>query len=186
MAFNGKKGQIFSEINITPLTDIFLVLLIIMMFVAPMFQSANKNIEVPEINSGVSIQEDAQNITLSISKDGHYYINSTEINPQNLTTELSAVAEKAKDKKIIVKADANVKSKEIINVVKAAQDTGFEKLVVAGEPLSKKAQKQLKDMQETDEVEQNIHPTSNVILPKETNDSEIQTEYKRPNFDFEE
>jgi biopolymer transport protein ExbD/biopolymer transport protein TolR len=184
MAFNGKKGQIFSDINITPLTDIFLVLLIIMMFVAPMFQSTNKDIEIPEINSGVAIDNDEQNVTLSISKDGHYYINSTEINPQNLTTELSALVGKVKEKKIIVKADTSVKSREIINVVKAAQDTGFEKLVVAGEPLSKKAQKQLQDAQETNP---DIHPTSNVNLPaQEKDDSEVDAEYHRHNFDFEE
>lgn len=141
MAFNNKKGQIFNEINITPLTDIFLVLLIIMMVMAPMFQSVDKNIEIPEINSGVAVEEDSQNVTLSISKDGHYYINSKEINPQNLTNELSAMVNKVEEKKIIVRADTNVKSKKIIEVVQAAQNTGFEKLVVAGEPLSKKEQK---------------------------------------------
>ena len=160
MAFNNQKGQIFNEINITPLTDIFLVLLIIMMFMAPMFQSVDKNIEIPEINSGVAVEQDSQNITLSISKDGHYYINSKEINPQNLTTELSTVVGNLEEKKIIVKADTSVKSKKIIEVVKAAQDSGFEKLVVAGEPLSKKAQKQL-------EQSQNIQPTSNINIPTE-------------------
>ena len=85
---------------------------------------------------------------------------SKEINPQNLTTELSGLVNNVEEKKIIVKADTNVKSKEIISVVRAAQESGFEKLVVAGEPLSKKAQKQL-------EQAQNIQPTSNINLPTE-------------------
>lgn len=187
MAFKGKKGQIFNEINITPLTDIFLVLLIIMMFVAPMFQSADKNIEIPEINSGVAIEEDSQSAVLSISKDGHYYVNSKEINPQNLTSELEALVGKVKEKKIIVKADASVKSKEIIGVIQAAQDTGFEKLVVAGEPLSKKEQKQLEQDQSANIENENIHPTSNVVLPTEENNVEDATnEYHRSEFDFEE
>jgi biopolymer transport protein ExbD/biopolymer transport protein TolR len=183
MAFNNNKGQIFNEINITPLTDIFLVLLIIMMFMAPMFQSVDKNIEIPEINSGVAVEQDAQNVTLSISRDGHYYINSKEINPQNLTTELSALVNTVEEKKIIVKADTNVKSKEIIEVVKAAQNTGFEKLVVAGEPLSKKEQKQL-------EQSQNIQPTSNVVLPTENvidPNTNLNNEYHREDdFTFKE
>jgi len=188
MALNGKKGQIFSEINITPLTDIFLVLLIIMMFVAPMFQSTDKNIEIPEINSGVAIQEDANNITLSISKDGHYYINSKEINPQNLTSELQGLADKAKDKKIIVKADASVKSKEIIGVIQAAQNTGFEKLVVAGEPLSKKEQKQLEEAQlPTEETDENIQPVSNNIpAENDADEATVTTQYRRRDFKFEE
>lgn len=181
MAFNNKKGQIFNEINITPLTDIFLVLLIIMMVMAPMFQSVDKNIEIPEINSGVAVEEDSQNVTLSISKDGHYYINNKEINPQNLTNELSAMVNKVEDKKIIVRADTNVKSKKIIEVVQAAQNTGFEKLVVAGEPLSKKEQKNL-------EQAQNIQPTSNINLPTQNEDKNIiQPEYHREDdFSFEE
>jgi biopolymer transport protein ExbD/biopolymer transport protein TolR len=181
MAFSNKKGEIFNDINITPLTDIFLVLLIIMMFMAPMFQSVDKNIEIPEINSGVAVEEDSQNVVLSISKDGHYYINSKEINPQNLTNELTAIVGNIEEKKIIVKADTNVKSKEIIEVVRAAQDSGFEKLVVAGEPLSKKAQKQLEQVQ-------NTHPTSNINLPAETEDQNIiQPEYHREDdFTFEE
>ena len=44
----------FNEINITPLTDIFLVLLIIMMVIAPTFQSNDSSIKMPEINSGLS------------------------------------------------------------------------------------------------------------------------------------
>lgn len=186
MALNGKQGQIFSEINITPLTDIFLVLLIIMMFVAPMFQSVDKNIEIPEINSGVAIPEDAKNVTLSISKDGHYYINSKEINPQNLTSELKTLSTTAKDKKIIVKADANVKSKEIIGVIQAAQNTGFEKLVVAGEPLSKKEQKQLEDAQAQVPTEENIYPVNNIPTEDETQQPTVTTQYKRRDFTFEE
>ena len=51
------KDALVTEINITPLTDIFLVLLIIMMVVAPTFQSNNKDITMPEINSGVAIEQ---------------------------------------------------------------------------------------------------------------------------------
>ena len=57
MAFSSNnKGKLFTEINITPLTDIFLVLLIIMMVVAPTFQSMDNAITIPEINSGVAIE----------------------------------------------------------------------------------------------------------------------------------
>ena len=54
-AKDGKRST-FNEINITPLTDIFLVLLIIMMVIAPSFQSMDNNIKMPEINSGLSIE----------------------------------------------------------------------------------------------------------------------------------
>lgn len=140
---NDKEQALFTEINITPLTDIFLVLLIIMMVVAPMFQSVDKQIEIPEINSGISIQEGKT--ILSVSKEGHFYIDGREINPDALSDELIEVANVKKQKEIVLKADAMVKSKEIMNIMRASEEAGFEKLIVAGEPLSKKDQKQLED-----------------------------------------
>ena len=64
---SGKK--IFNEINITPLTDIFLVLLIIMMVVAPMFQAIDQDITLPSINSGLSV--DDKEVTVAVTKNLH-------------------------------------------------------------------------------------------------------------------
>ena len=86
---SNKKAKMFTEINITPLTDIFLVLLIIMMVVAPSFQSMDNAITVPEINSGVAIEE--KNATVSITKEGLMYINGREIPAETLTDELIAL-----------------------------------------------------------------------------------------------
>ena len=69
MAFKTSKGKeaLFTEINITPLTDIFLVLLIIMMVIAPTFQSNDSSIKMPEINSGLTVeQKNATSIDLTI------------------------------------------------------------------------------------------------------------------------
>ena len=58
MAFSSnKKQKLFTEINITPLTDIFLVLLIIMMVIAPSFKSMEETVEVPEVNNGATIED---------------------------------------------------------------------------------------------------------------------------------
>lgn len=136
-----EKGRIFNEINITPLTDIFLVLLIIMMVMAPMFQSVDKNIKVPKINSGINVPEGM--VTVSITKNAQYYLDGNSINPSALTDKLAEVIGKSKDKVVIVRADSSTKSKEILNVMKAAQAAGYEKLTVAGEPLSKTQQDSL-------------------------------------------
>ena len=81
-----KKQKLFTEINITPLTDIFLVLLIIMMVIAPSFQSMDNAIDIPEINSGISIEQ--KNATVSITKEGLMFINGKQISPETLTSEL--------------------------------------------------------------------------------------------------
>ena len=139
---DGKK-KTFNEINITPLTDIFLVLLIIMMVIAPSFQSMDNNIKMPEINSGLSIEN--EKATVSITKDGSFFVNETKVSPDNIEDSFSDIISTLEKKEVVVRADKETKSSEIMKVMKAAQNAGFEKLVVAGEPLSKKQQDELKD-----------------------------------------
>ncbi|MBR5554812.1 biopolymer transporter ExbD [bacterium] len=138
-----KKGKMFTEINITPLTDIFLVLLIIMMVVAPTFQSMDNAITVPEINSGVAIEE--EKAVVAITKDGQMYLNGAPIEEDKLVEELVAIRYYLEKPEVVVKADEKVKSAEIMKVMNAAQDAEYKKLIVAGEPLSKKEQKDLKE-----------------------------------------
>jgi len=146
MAMSSKQGKLFTEINITPLTDIFLVLLIIMMVIAPTFQSMDNSISIPEINSGVAIEQ--KNATVSITKTGLMYINGREINSDQLVDELIALKGTVEKPEVVVKADESVKSSEILKVMDAAQDAEFKKLIVAGEPLTKKEQKSLEENSE--------------------------------------
>ena len=141
MAFSNKKEKLFTEINITPLTDIFLVLLIIMMVVAPSFNSMDNTVEVPEINNGINIEQ--EKTTVSITKDGSMYINGESVSASQLTDKLIAVKGDSEKAEVIVKADKAVKSSAIMSVMDAAQNAEYKKLVVAGEPLNKKEQKEL-------------------------------------------
>ena len=138
-----KKGKMFTEINITPLTDIFLVLLIIMMVVAPTFQSMDNAITIPEINSGVAIEQDK--VIVSITREGQMYLNGSLVPEENLVQELVTLKGTVEKPEVVVKADEKVRSAEIMKVMNAAQDAEYKKLIVAGEPLSKKEQKELKE-----------------------------------------
>ena len=142
----GKKGQIFSEINITPLTDIFLVLLIIMMVIAPMFDNTNKDIKVPSLTTGHSI--DDNKVTVEITKDGQFYVKGTKISEQNLTDELRKQMQETQQKSLVLRADKTTHSSEVLKVYEAASTAGYEKLTVAGEPLSDSRQQKL-ESQET-------------------------------------
>jgi biopolymer transport protein ExbD len=143
MSIKSIKGRdaLFTEINITPLTDIFLVLLIIMMVVAPTFQSSNKSINVPEINSGVAIEQ--RNATVSVTKEGQMFLNDKAITPDQLADALVSIRSTLQKKEVVVKADAKVKSSEIMQIMNAAKEAEYTKLTLAGEPLSKKEQNQL-------------------------------------------
>lgn len=165
---NSRKKAVFSEINITPLTDIFLVLLIIMMVVAPTFQQNNAEINIPEINSGLAVEE--RNATVSITKEGNYYLNGMPVNIEDLTQALVELKPNLKKAQVLVKADSSAKSRDIMEVMRAAKEAEYEKLTVAGEPLTKKEQKVLsQNASETsdemplaseEEVQINIVPVS--------------------------
>lgn len=145
---SGKGKDLFTEINITPLTDIFLVLLIIMMVIAPMFQSIDNNIKLPSINSGISVNE--KEVTVAITKDSKFFVNALPVEENQLVVKLTEMLAQAKDKKVVVKADALTKEKYIMSVMKAAQEAGYEKLTVAGEPLSRKQQTVLEENSQED------------------------------------
>ena len=176
---NSKKRAVFSEINITPLTDIFLVLLIIMMVVAPTFQSDNANINVPEINSGLTVEEKAA--TVSITKDGDMYLNGQPIALDELTQALVDLKPSLKKAEVLVKADTAAKSRDIMQVMRAAKEADYEKLTVAGEPLSRKEQRELEQQtpQNTDNMA-DMPVSEETVQINVTNVSDQQTSSDRP------
>ena len=159
MAFSNSDNKgIFNEINITPLTDIFLVLLIIMMVIAPSFQTMDTDINIPEINSGVSVEQ--KNAEIAVTKQGAFYINGRPISSDNLVKELTDLKPTLEKAEVVVKADAQAKSSEIQKIMKAAQEAEYGKLILAGEPLSKKEQKQLQEQKTTSNEVKEVKQTS--------------------------
>ena len=167
MAIKSGKKALFSEINITPLTDIFLVLLIIMMVVAPTFQSIDNTITIPEINSGNSIEQGK--VVVSVTKDGTVYVDSKKVKISSLTAELEAVKGDSENPELVVKADEKVKSSVIMEIMDAAQDAHYKKLIVAGEPLNKKDQKKLEEAYTKSLTENNnILDGASTALPQDS------------------
>ena len=141
MAIKSGKKALFTEINITPLTDIFLVLLIIMMVVAPTFQSMDNTIQIPEVNSGTSIEQGK--VIVSVTKDGTIFVDGEKTAMSGLTSKLEGLKGDAENAEVVVKADEKVKSSVILEIMDSAQDAHYKKLIVAGEPLNKKEQREL-------------------------------------------
>ena len=156
MAIKTGKKALFTEINITPLTDIFLVLLIIMMVVAPTFQTMDNSISIPEVNSGTAIEQGK--VTVAVTKDGTIYVDGKKISMGMLTGELERLKGDEEKAEVVVKADEKVKSSIIMEIMDAAQDAHYKKLIVAGEPLNKKEQKELEKS-----IEENSSNTDNTL-----------------------
>ena len=86
----GRERDTFNEINITPLTDIFLVLLIIMMVIAPLLDQQGLNLTVPENVAEEQVQKDTKILTVDVSSDNRYFINGEEISAESLESTLKA------------------------------------------------------------------------------------------------
>ncbi len=80
----GNKRDCFNEINITPLTDIFLVLLIIMMVIAPLLDNQGLNLTVPEIVKQENLKKDTKLLNVLVTNDDKYYIDDKEVSLEEL------------------------------------------------------------------------------------------------------
>lgn len=110
MAFSssggGKSRAAMSEINVTPLVDVMLVLLIIFMVTAPMMQQGI-DIDLPETaNSGVATNDEP--FVLEIKKNKKLYVGETQIEMSDLRTKLAAIFSTRKNKQIYLQADRSV------------------------------------------------------------------------------
>jgi len=87
---DGGKRQTFNEINITPLTDIFLVLLIIMMVIAPMLDQQGLKLSIPEYVEQQDNKEDKESkiLTVMVDENNLYYIDGAEIKESELAHEI--------------------------------------------------------------------------------------------------
>ncbi|MES2769363.1 MAG: protein TolR [Bdellovibrionota bacterium] len=102
-----KKSRVaLSEINVTPLVDVMLVLLIIFMVTAPMMQQGFE-VDLPEASAaGVSVSEDP--LLLVIQKNRKIYLGSAQIPMDNLSQKISAIMETRKNKQVNIQADKTV------------------------------------------------------------------------------
>jgi biopolymer transport protein ExbD/biopolymer transport protein TolR len=144
-ATGGKRqGRVINEINITPLTDIFLVLLIIMMVVAPMIQSLRPDIKPPQVENGQAIPQGP--VTVEITEDGAFFVEGDPVEMASLKDILLQRIEEGQEKNVIVRADKATRSGAVMRVFEAARDAEYEKVTVAGEPLSNQRQQELQQV----------------------------------------
>ncbi|MCL2877300.1 MAG: biopolymer transporter ExbD [Acidobacteria bacterium] len=136
MAFTTQQGRTatsLSEINVTPLVDVMLVLLIIFMVTAPMMQTGI-DVQLPETRNVREANPDAQ-IILSISNRGELYFNSDVINYADLPERLKREAKSPQDA-IFVRADREVKYDIIVSVFDAVRGAGFSEIKLVTRPFT--------------------------------------------------
>jgi biopolymer transport protein ExbD len=115
-------GEIFAEINITPLTDIFLVLLIIFMVTSSVIANTGKNVKLPEAQQTSSTPPKAVNVT--IAKDGTIQVDGAAVRREALRAALEAALAKTEEKQVILRGDREIVYGEAVYVLDQAQLAG--------------------------------------------------------------
>lgn len=118
--------MVLSEINVTPLVDVMLVLLVVFMITAPMMQQGI-DIELPETAaSGIETLEDP--LELVIKKDGKLYVGEQVVETKSLRTKLKAIMETRKNKQIYVQADKRVDYGLVAEVIAEVKGAGIQSI----------------------------------------------------------
>ena len=136
MAFTTPQGRTatsLSEINVTPLVDVMLVLLIIFMVTAPMLQTGI-DVELPETRNVRAVNPEAQ-IILSISGKGELYFNSDVINYADLPGRLKREASGPQEA-IFIRGDREAKWEVMISVMDTVRGAGFDKVNIVTRPFT--------------------------------------------------
>jgi biopolymer transport protein ExbD len=113
----------FNEINITPLTDIFLVLLIIMMVVAPLLDQQGLNLVVPDMVEESQVK-DTKTIIVSVTADDKYFIAGEEVSAEDLSEVLKEQAKVNKDGLLIQSADDSSHG-AVVKLMDSARNSGI-------------------------------------------------------------
>ena len=135
MAFSagGNTGGPMAEINVTPLVDVMLVLLIIFMITAPLMAHKVK-IELPEATLDERPTDPGRPITLALKEDGTIYWNDEQIPLAVLESQLAVEAQKKPQPRIDIRSDKTTKYKLISDVVKTAKSVGIAKVGFVATP----------------------------------------------------
>lgn len=144
MSAGGGSGGLQSEINVTPMVDIMLVLLIIFMVVTPFLQQGitvalPKNMTNPEVDQNI-IKESS--IVISIPNDGQYYLGKIPVQREQLTDKVDTMLRGIKseqDKIVYIKSGVGVSYGDVVNVINEVRKLGVDKIGLVADKKKKGA-----------------------------------------------
>jgi biopolymer transport protein TolR len=131
---NGRKGRYrpLAEINVTPLVDVMLVLLIIFMVTAPLMTTA-VNVDLPKANA-TPVTQDSEPLNVSVNAQGQVFLQDGAVELPELVTKLQAIAKDQKDRRIFVRGDKGNTYGKMLEVMGVIMQGGFTKVALLTDP----------------------------------------------------
>jgi len=140
----GGSGGFQSEINVTPMVDIMLVLLIIFMVVTPFLQQGitvylPKNLDNPEVDQNI-IKESS--VVISVPEEGQYFLGKVPVAKEQLTEKVDSMLQKIKneqDRIVYIKSGIGVPYGDVVNVINEVRKLGVDKIGLVADKKKKGA-----------------------------------------------
>jgi biopolymer transport protein ExbD len=134
MAMNvGGGGGVKSDINVTPLVDVMLVLLIIMMIVAPLLQQG-VSVKLPQAANTTEKPDTQDQTVLAIDASKRLYLNAVPVQKDDLRRRIEEVLENKKDRVVIIKADVDVEYSAVMDAMDQLRASGIEDMGLITDP----------------------------------------------------
>jgi len=129
----GGRGRYrqMSEINVTPMVDVMLVLLIVFMVTAPLL-TVGVPVDLPK-TAASALNESTEPLVVSIDKEGLVYLQETEIELGQLAPRLAAVVESKADTRVYVRGDAAIDYGRVMQIMGTLRRAGFERIALVAE-----------------------------------------------------
>ncbi len=128
-----RKRNISSEINVTPLVDVMLVLLVIFMITAPML-AAGVAVDLPKAQAKAINQQDNAPLEISVATDGLIYMGDTKVKLDRLKGILEAIAVDGAERRVYIRADKTLSYGHVMQVMAAVNSSGFSKIALITDP----------------------------------------------------
>ena len=125
-----EKRSTFNEINITPLTDIFLVLLIIMMVIAPMLDQQGLNLAIPDyIEKTDDMPDENKILTVVVTEDNKYIVGEDEV-PEKMLAKVLKEQSRGFNEGLMIQADGNSDHGAVVKLMDTARNTGINSISI--------------------------------------------------------
>ena len=129
MSSSGGRGEVSSDINVTPMADVMLVLLIIFMVVTPMLQKGT-TVELAKTHNPTDMpaadHDDA--VLVAVTRDGKYWLNADKITIEQMGGKVNDLLATKMDKTVFVRSDARAKYGDVVAVVDTIRNAGVDKV----------------------------------------------------------
>jgi biopolymer transport protein TolR len=132
-----------SDINITPMVDVMLVLLIIFMVTAPLL-TAGVAVDLPKSKARL-LSQDKEPLTITVESDGKIFLQETQVAVEELVPRLTAIAENGYDQRIFVRGDKSVDYGRVMEVMGELNAAGFRRIGLVTEPKRDQSKKPTND-----------------------------------------